>query len=101
VYSNMAWAASIALLLVGLVTGPLLILTLLLSAPPDLGSLATTYRLFALLLGGLASLVPITVVALAQARSTPRWFRASLLLLGLPVLLMAAGAAWAALRVWG
>ncbi|GEM_PF-4533373 len=96
----MGWRVSIALLLIGLVTGPLLILVLLLSAPPGLGSQVVAYRLFALLLGGLASLVPITVVALAQARSNPRWFRASLLFLGLPVLLMAGGAAWAALQVW-
>ncbi|MSQ40449.1 MAG: hypothetical protein EXR55_02065 [Dehalococcoidia bacterium] len=97
----MDWRVSIALLLAGLVTGPLIILALLLSAPPDLGSTAIAYSLFALLLGGLASLVPITIVALTHARSQPRWFRASLLFLGLPVLLIAAGAAWAVLRVWG
>jgi hypothetical protein len=97
----MGWRVSIALLLVSLVTGPFVILLLFLVAPSGLGPREATYRLLAVLLGGLASLVPIMVVGLAHSRSQPRWFRASLLFLGLPVLVMAAAAAGAALRVWG
>ncbi len=92
---------AVALLALGLVAGPVFLLALLLNQPADLGSRATAYRLFALLTGGLLSVAPVSAVALAMGWRRRRWFLAGLLVLVLPLLAMAAGAAWAALVVWG
>ena len=78
-----------------------MLILLLVNEPPDLGQEETTYRVFALLTGGLLSLTPVTGIALVLSRSQRRWFIAAVLVLGLPTLAVAAGAATAAVRLWG
>ena len=97
----MKWLIAVALLGLGLVAGPVFLLALLLNQPDDLGSRVTAYRLFALLAGGVLSLAPVSVVAVAVGWRRRAWFLAVLLVLVLPTLALAAGAAWAALVVWG
>ena len=97
----MRWFAVIGLLLAGWVVGPVLFFILLLNEPQQLGEPSSSYRVFALFTSGVVALVPVAVVAALVGRHQRRLLQATILGLVLPILAMAAGAAYAAVQVWG